>query len=155
MNLYIGLETKPYLKEIPDFLEFFLTEYPPMNNYGSLYIFEPGSRAEDAADPLKEAELLEEKHALILAAAGESMGDFCDYGFSVNDSTFLYRDEISAFSFTGGEPVQIEMALLQLEEHLIYTATNRIYFSPRHYNELIQGIVKAYRVEVEFLDLDK
>lgn len=155
MNLYIGLEAKPYLKEIPDFLEFFLTEYPPYNIHQSLYIFEPGPLAEEAAGLLREAELLEETHFLIHADAGETIGDFGDYGFSVNESSYLYRDEVSAFSLSGGEPVQMEMALLQLEEHLIYITTNGIYFTPRHYNELIQGIVKAYRVEVAFLDLDK
>jgi hypothetical protein len=155
MKIFIGLEAKPYLKEIPDFHEFFLSVCPPTLSYQNLFIFEPGNLADEASDLLQEADLLEEKHWLIGVDGGETGEDFFDYGFLSNGAAYLYKDELSAFTFTGGEPVQIKMALIQLEEHLVYKSLNGIYFTPKHYIELIQGIVKAYVVQVEFLDLDK
>lgn len=155
MKIFIGLEAKPFLKELPDFHEFLLSIFPPTLSYQNLIIFEPGTPADEATDLLQEADLLEESHWLIEVDGGETGEDFFDYGFLADGAAYLYIDELSAFTFTGGESIQIKMALIQLEEHLVYKSSDGIYFTPRHYIELIEGIVKAYAVQVEFLDLDK
>ncbi|RSD27432.1 hypothetical protein [Mesobacillus subterraneus] len=67
----------------------------------------------------------------------------------------MYLNELSAFKIVEGDTLQREMALIQLGEHLVFTSTEGIYFTISHYHDLILGIVKAYNVKVEFLDLDK
>lgn len=155
----IGIEASPFITDIPGFLPIFISATNPHHIHESLFVYESGEEADEAADFLKEADLLQEIHSLLKIDQGIKSQGFFDYGFSADSSAYLYKDYLSAFKINGGADLQTEMALLQLEEHLTYTSIyenkQRIYFANSQFNELIKGIVKAYRVEVEFLDLDK
>jgi hypothetical protein len=151
----IGVEAKSFLTELPDFQQFLLSVAPPVRKHENIYIYENRRDAEEAKELLKEADLLEETHLLVKLTAGAAGEDFFDYGFYAEDSIYLYIEELAAFKITDGNDNQIEMALVQLEEHLVFKAADGIFFTINHYTELIKGIVRAYEVKVEFLDLDK
>ncbi|MBT2685677.1 hypothetical protein [Bacillus sp. ISL-37] len=154
MQIFIGIEANPLLSELPDFDQFLQSTAPPLLIHENIYIYHDPQIADVASDLLSEADLLEEMHQLI-KTEGKAGEDFYDYGFQTGADVFLFANDLSAFRFTGGIKVQTEMALLQLEEHLVFTTVEGIYFTIDHYTELVLGIVKAYEVKVEFLDLDK
>lgn len=154
MQIFIGLEANPIISELPEFEQLLLSTAPPLLVHENIYIYEVQQNADAASELLSEADLHEATHQLI-KTAGTVGEDFFDYGFHADIDTFLYADDLSAFRFTGGSDVQTEMALIQLEEHLVFASEEGIYFTLRHYTDLVLGIVKAYEVKVEFLDLDK
>jgi hypothetical protein len=155
----IGIETKPVLMELLDFKEFLISITQPLQVHGNLFIYLHKKNAVEASELLREAELLEEIHSLIKIEHGIQGEDFFDYGFNAGDCTFLYIELLSPFLLTGESTVQLEMCLLQLEEHLAFTTFREndesVYFVNSHYNDLIKGIVRAYELKVTFLDLDK
>lgn len=155
MYKLFGVEAKSFLTELPDFQQFLLSVAPPVRIHENIYIYDKKCDAEDALDLLKEADLLEETHHLVKITAGAAGEDFFDYGFYAEESVYLYIEDLAAFKITDGNNIQIEMALVQLEEHLVFKAADGIFFTINHYTELIKGIVRAYEVKVEFLDLDK
>jgi hypothetical protein len=154
MNFVIAMEANPFIEQLSDFQEVLLQVAPPHLIYENYYVYIEQKDADEAIGLLREADLLESTHLLVKTegCAGE---DFFDYGFQVDGETYLFADELSAFRILDGTGIQMEMALIQLEEHLVFKAANGIYFAANHYTELIMGIVKAYGVKVEFLDLDK
>ncbi|ESU30502.1 hypothetical protein G3A_21395 [Bacillus sp. 17376] len=154
MQFFIGIEARPLLSELPDFERFLQSASPPFLVHENIYIYNDQQLADAASGLLSEADLHEETHQLI-KTEGTKGENFYDYGFHAGIDTYLYANELSAFRFTGGSKIQTEMALLQLEEHLVFTTREGIYFTIKHYNDLVLGIVKAYQVKVEFLDLDK
>ena len=154
MQIYTGIEANPILSELPDFKRFLLSAAPPILVHENIFIYDEQQIAELAADLMSEADLHEETHQLI-KTEGTVGEDFYDYGFHAGFDTYLYADNLSAFRITGGTEIQTEMALIQLGEHLVYKSAEGIYFTLRHYTDLVLGIVKAYDVKVEFLDLDK
>ena len=155
MKKIIGIEANPFISELPDFLQILLSVAPPLLVQGNLFIYSSGNLADEAAEMLHDAELLEEIHPLIKIAEGIPEADFFDYGFYADGASFIYIDQLSAFKISGSDNKQIEMALLQIDEHLTFKAAGEIFFTAKHYKELIMGIVRAYKVKVEFLDLDK
>jgi hypothetical protein len=155
LNKTIGIEAKPFISELPDFLQFLQSVAPPLLVQGNLFIYSSGNLANEAADLLHDAELLEEIHPLIRIDEGVPGADFFDYGFYADGASYMYIDQLSAFKISGSDNKQIEMALLQIDEHLTFRAAGEIFFIAEHYRELIMGIVRAYKVKVEFLDLDK
>ncbi|WP_079509738.1 hypothetical protein [Mesobacillus jeotgali] len=154
MNFVIGTEANPILSELPDFQEVLFAVAPPLVVYENIYLYGEQRTADEAIGLLQEADLLEGTHLLIKTAgcAGE---DFYDYGFQLEGDTYLFAGELCAFILFEDSKIQTEMALIQLEEHLVFKADEGTYFAAKHYTELILGIVKAYEVKVEFLDLDK
>lgn len=154
MQIFIGIEASPLLSELHEFEQLLLSAAPPFVVHENIYIYGEPQLADIAASWLSEADLLEETHQLI-KAAGKAGEDFYDYGFHAGIDTYLYASDLSAFSITGASETQVEMALIQLEEHLVFTSEEGIYFTLRHYTDLVLGIVKAYEVKAEFLDLDK
>jgi hypothetical protein len=151
----IGVEAKPFLTELPDFQQFLLSVAPPVRIHENIYMYDNRRDADDALALLKEADLFEETHRLVKLTAGVAGEVFFDYGFHAEDSFYLYIEDLAAFKISDGNTIQIEMALLQLEEHLVFKADGGIFFTISHYTELIKGIVRAYEAKVEFLDLDK
>ncbi|WP_226677291.1 hypothetical protein [Mesobacillus jeotgali] len=154
MQVFIGIEASPLLSELPDFEQFLQSAAPPLLVHENIYIYNDQQTADVASGLLSEADLHEENHQLI-KTEGTAGEDFYDYGFHSGADVFLFTNDLSAFRFTGGSEVQSEMALLQLEEHLVFKTAEGIYFTIDHYTDLVLGIVKAYGVKVEFLDLDK
>lgn len=151
----IGIEAKPIILELPDLIEVLVTVAPPIHIQDHLFVYFPGSQADEAVKLLREAELLEEIHSLLKIDAGKAGEDFFDNGFFSENAAFLFADQLSAFKIYGADKKQIEMALLQIDEHLTFHAAGDIFFTAGHYNDLIKGIVRAYNIEVMFLDLDK
>lgn len=154
MQIFFAIEADPIIKELPEFEQLLLSEAPPQLVHGNIYIYGQQQMAEAALALLTEADLHVDTHQLI-KVEGSSGADFYDYGFHTGTDTYLYTNDLSAFRITNGSNTQIKMALIQLEEHLVYTSSEGIYFTINHYTDLILGIVKAYEVKVEFLDLDK
>ena len=154
MQFFFGIEASPIITELPEFEQFLQSQAPPYLVHGNIYIYGQQQNAETATELLSEADLHEETH-LLIKAVGTAGADFYDYGFYTGPETYLFADALSAFRFTEGSSTQLEMALIQLEEHLVFTSSEGIYFTPDHYTDLVLGIVKAYEVKVEFLDLDK
>lgn len=151
----IGIEANPIILELPDLIEVLVTVAPPIHIQDHLFIYFPGSDADEAVKLLREAELLEEIHTLLKIDSGKAGEDFFDYGFFSEDAVFLFADQLSAFELSGADKKQMEMALIQIEEHLTFQASGDIFFIAEHYIDLIKGIVRAYNIEVMFLDLDK
>lgn len=154
MQFFYGIEASPVFTELPEFQQFLHAEAPPHLVHGNIYIYRLQQMAEAASELLSEADLHEETH-LLIKAEGTAGADFYDYGFITGTETYLYADALSAFRFTEGSSTQTRMAFIQLEEHLVFTCSEGIHFTPKHYTELVLGIVKAYEVKVVFLDLDK
>ncbi|RSD27431.1 hypothetical protein [Mesobacillus subterraneus] len=80
MQYVIGIEAKPLLLELDDFRIFLLTIAPPQLVHGNLYIYEEVKDAEEAAELLSDADLMEEKHQLA-RTDGTRGEEFYDYGF--------------------------------------------------------------------------
>jgi hypothetical protein len=154
VQIFIGIEASPLLSELPEFEQILQSASPPLFVHENIYIYNDQLIADVASGLLSESDLYEETHQLI-KTEGSPGEDFYDYGFQAGVDTYLFANDLSVFRFTGGSELQIGMALLQLEEHLVFTTTEGIYFTIGHYTDLVLGIVKAYEVKVEFLDLDK
>lgn len=83
---------------------------------------------------------------------------FPDYGFqSKQDLVYLYADMTIPFKIVGGSETQIQMALYQIDEHLIAKELldETIYFIDKNFISLINKYAIAYDIEVSFLHLDK
>jgi hypothetical protein len=81
---------------------------------------------------------------------------FGDYGFiSRAEHPYLYEKLICLFRFAPASPLaDIEQANLQVEEHLIAQFSDQgqnVYAVDRQLEELMQGIAKAYRCQIEIL----
>ncbi|MGA9226931.1 MAG: hypothetical protein WB217_11370, partial [Mesobacillus sp.] len=90
MNKTIGIEAKPIISELPDFLQFLQSVAPPLHVHGNLFIYSSGNLANEAADLLHDAELLEEIHPLIRIVEGLPGADFFDYGFYADGASYIY-----------------------------------------------------------------
>ncbi|MBT2693450.1 hypothetical protein [Bacillus sp. ISL-55] len=154
MQNFIGVEANPIISDLTDFEELLLSAAPPLLVHKNIYIYSEQKVADIASSFLAEADLHEETHQLI-KTSGTVGEEFYDYGFHSGVDFFLFSNDLSAFRLTGCSEVQTEMALLQLEEHLVFTTVEGIYFTIDHYTDLVLGIVKAYGVKVALLDLDK
>lgn len=89
---------------------------------------------------------------LYLSPNSEITPSFSDYGFvSQNNEYFLYKKMVSCFTIRNGEQPQIEMAILQMEEHLI-CKEGELFFVDHMSIELMEGIARAYNIELTFLD---
>ncbi|WP_210365924.1 hypothetical protein [Bacillus sp. REN3] len=159
MENMIAIEASHIINELPDFLEVFVSVTNPHQQHENLFIFPAGTEADNASYFLEEAGMLAGIHTLVKVSQGQEGADFYDTGFIVGSAIYLFKDLLTAFKFKNGNKMQIEMSLLQMEEHLSFTAFGNngqsIHFAHAHYEKLITGIAKAYEVGVEFLDLDK
>lgn len=104
------------------------------------------------------AEFYDSKHAfgetytlIRLSESCRTTPQLPDYGFtSQNNRHYLYEDMVTAFSIERGDEEQIEMALLQIEEHLI-ASDNNVFYVDVMQKELMEGIARAYQIELTFL----
>jgi hypothetical protein len=79
---------------------------------------------------------------------------FSDYGFTSRaEHNYLYDKLVVPFRFTLDSPGEdVDQAALQIEEHLLALYKNQerdVYVVDRQYEELMQGIAKAYRCRIE------
>ncbi|MBD0379154.1 hypothetical protein [Paenibacillus sedimenti] len=81
---------------------------------------------------------------------------FSDYGFiSRADHPFFYEKLIRTFRIVKtSDQAEVEQALLQMEEHLLARYTEKgqnIFVVDRQLEELMHGIAKAYKCQIEVL----
>lgn len=162
MELAFGIELSVEEGKKPGFYAQLIKEMAGKVNIqdrdGALYIVKTKEEAETLKSLYINKKAFEEEYELILLNAPELTDAWNDYGFaSDTEKLYLYKDMIASYSFSGGLKENREMALLQMEEHLIgrETGESAIYFVDRSHIELIRGIARAYNVEVSFFDLDK
>ncbi|KAB2338510.1 hypothetical protein F7731_02820 [Cytobacillus depressus] len=158
MRIYYAVEANTIIEEVPEFKALIFSETNIFDSYEGIFIFETKEAASQLEILLEEAGLLESQFELILAKDGIKGETFADFGFVTEHCTYLLHDLVCSFSIKGGDKISIEMANLQLHEHLIYESyleNKPIYFIERHLKDLVKGIANAYDIEVSFFELDK
>ncbi|WNS74288.1 hypothetical protein RRV45_15365 [Bacillus sp. DTU_2020_1000418_1_SI_GHA_SEK_038] len=158
MNIVYAVEANSIIEEVPEFKALVLSDTNIIDFFESIYIYESESDAVESKNLLLEAELFENQFELILTSHGVPGETFTDFGFITSTRTFLLKEMVCVFSICVGAKEEIEMALFQLEEHLIFKTVNEeadIFFVEKHLKELVKGIANAYDIEVSFFELDK
>lgn len=92
----------------------------------------------------------------LLSEEAELTDLFSDYGFTSRaERNYLYHKIVIPFRFTVNSPaVEVDQAVLQVEEHLIaqyQDGDHDVYVVDRQLEELMHGIAKAYRCSIEIL----
>ncbi|PLR85959.1 hypothetical protein CVD25_04390 [Bacillus canaveralius] len=159
MIIHYGVEANHLIGHVPEFIELVRLETSPADEHDSIFIYRSTDACTLAKNLLIEGELYEDVHMLILLTNATTEDVFPDYGFvSKKQNHYLFKSMVSCFLIINGDKIAIEMAQLQMEEHLVArTKTNdvELFFITLHDQELIGRIAKAYNIEVSFLDLDK
>jgi hypothetical protein len=157
MDFAYGVEANPLISEIQEFATLLSSNLKLTETIDCTYIYENKIDATNAMALLKEAELFEAIHPLIVLENGISGDCFFDNGFKGQTRTYLYKELLTAFDLTG-EKQQLEMAKIQIDEHLVYK-TNidhiEVFFVEQQFSSLVEGIAAAYNCKLSFLDLDK
>ena len=158
MGTAYGVESDPLVFEIPELEQLLFTHDDFIKKKDAIYIYTTYEAAYEAKKLLEEADLFENLHPLIVLNDGKQGENFFDFGFKTQNTVFLYKEMIIAFSIDGEDFQNKEMAKLQLEEHLVYSTainSNEVFFVESNLRSLIVGILKAYQCKASFLDLDK
>lgn len=103
---------------------------------------------------LQEFTIVQDVHPLYSCNQLHLFHTFSDYGFSSPTTNYLFKDLVSCFSIESGTEQDIEMALLQFDEHLI-ASNESIYFIDLQHHTLIEKIASAYKITIHFFELDK
>ncbi len=124
-----------------------------------LFIVERPEEAGRLEEILQSRGLYNETYTLILITDGAITPLFSDYGFeSQAGGRYVYADMADGFYVTDGDSTQIKLALQQMQEHLIGKDTDggrAVYLYDRQHKELMERFARAYRITIEFLNLDK
>lgn len=119
-----------------------------------LYILASSTDAEKLIDLFSENDMFEDYYELFELEEGSVTDDFPDYGFvSISGRYYLYEEITLPFRLEKTpDPKQQEMAIQQMNEHLIAKETTEetLYFTDRQHKELIERIAKAYGITVSF-----
>jgi hypothetical protein len=135
---------KPFLSITTSYVE----------TFGLLYIFASTEDVQLLKSELAEFNIVEDIHSLCQIHQPILYEDFHDYGFSSGLGHYLFANMVASFAITNGEPIDIEMALLQFHEHLIACA-DTIYYIDWHHKGLIEKIANSYNIKISFFELDK
>ncbi len=153
MDLVIGIELTnseyhdiiaPFLPIVPSFKE----------RLEVLYIFTSLEEVNDLKGDLAEFDIIESIHMLYSLKCPTLYHNFDDYGFHSMSGHYLLENMTTKFTIVQGSKKDIEMALLQFDEHLI-AKDEAFYYVDFHYRELIENIAKAYNISIRFFELDK
>ncbi|MEH7345522.1 hypothetical protein V7122_16835 [Bacillus sp. JJ1532] len=158
MNIFYAVEANIIMEEVPNFKAIILSDTNVFDFIETIFIYESEKDAVESKILLLEAGLFENQFELIQLTPGVIGDTFTDFGFITNSHTFLLKEMVCGFSICGGANEAIQMALFQLEEHLIFNTENEkaaIYFVEHHLKDLVKGIANAYDIEVSFFELDK
>ncbi|WP_226656952.1 hypothetical protein [Pseudalkalibacillus hwajinpoensis] len=153
MNIVFGVEMKPPVHKLPGFIAQLVKKTAEMakvlDRDKQLVILSTREEANALQNYYQSKDVLEGFYPLIhLSQASELRSSFTDYGFtSQNNEHYLYKEMISYFMINKGDNQQREMALLQMEEHLICKDEN-LFFIDRMHIELMEGIARAYNIEL-------
>ncbi|WP_404329270.1 hypothetical protein [Mesobacillus maritimus] len=157
MDFAYGVEVNPLITDIPEFASLLSYNLKLIETLDCTYIYEDENDANSAMSLLKEAELFEALHPLIVLESGFIGDCFFDNGFKGQTRTYLYKELLTAFFLTG-ENQQLEMAKIQVDEHLVYKTSkghSEVFFVEQQFSTLMAGIAAAYNCRLSFLDLDK
>ncbi|MGA9290343.1 MAG: hypothetical protein WBV93_18585 [Anaerobacillus sp.] len=155
MNTVFGVEMKPPKNKEPGFTAQLVKKTAELANVmdrdKQLVIMSNQTEAEALKEFYQSKEVFEEFFTLVhLSKSTKLTGIFDDYGFvSQNQQFFLYKNMVSGFTIKQGEENEIKMALLQFKEHLI-ARDHELYYIDRMQIELIEGIARAYNLELTF-----
>lgn len=158
MDSAIAVEANPIVSEVEEFEALLHTDTNVLEQLGAMFIYKSERDAAYAKDLLQEADLFEEIHPLIVFENGVEGECFFDHGFKGQNRTYLLKESLIGFSLAGDNQQLIEMAKLQIEEHLVYQATIdylEIFFVENQLSDLMKRIAEAYKCGTMFLDLDK
>lgn len=158
MDSAFGVEANPIVSEVEEFEALLHADTNVLEQLGAMFIYTNESDAACAKGLLQEADLFEEIHPMIVFENGVEGECFFDYGFKGENRTYLLKESLTGFSLVGDNQQMIEMAKLQIEEHLVYQATidyHELFFVEHQLSDLIKRIAEAYKCGALFLDLDK
>lgn len=158
MRILQGIEVKPFFFDVPEFRDFFESEFKYERKTGNFYLFSDLETADQAKEVLNEALLFEESHDIIELEQGQNGELFEDYGFTIKDKIYIFNDMVCAFYMTSENSENLEMAKYQLEEHLVFSTheeKHEIFFVDLQLKKLAIGIAAAYNCKVTFFNLDK
>ncbi|MBY0096385.1 hypothetical protein [Mesobacillus maritimus] len=157
MHFAYGVEATPLISDIQEFVPLLTSNLKLIEAVDSFYIYEDEHDAINVMSLLKEAELFETLHPLIVLDNGSTGECFFDNGFKGQTWTYLYKDILTAFLLTG-KCEQLEMAKIQVDEQLVYKTSmegSEVFFVEKQFSTLVEGIAAAYNCKLSFLDLDK
>ncbi|WP_078552888.1 hypothetical protein [Bacillus alkalicellulosilyticus] len=151
---YYAVEINPLPLDM-DFSSFYEALYQitiPTDEDGEMFVVSTKEEQEELADYFNEMDLLVAKHTLVKVENAEVEPIFYDYGFKAREY-YLYKDIVTSFHIVEGEPIQIEMALLQIQEDLLAFSNKedvKEYYINKELQPLIQGYADAYKIVVHF-----
>ena len=164
MLLRFGLEMSITKDKLPGFTATLIKDIASIakiiDRDEQLLIVATAKEAMDLQDFLISKNQFEDFILLVELQNPELKETFYDYGIhSLQEKDYLYLEMVAVFTIEGGTKEQIEMALYQFDEHLLCIDTpdssKNYYYIDQNLIELINGIAKAYDIEVSFFDLDK
>lgn len=154
MKSAFAVEAKGEIEFLPEIKELILKETNIAFQKDNMFIYLRADDADYAKEILTAAELFEELHQVILTNNGIAGPYFEDFGIQLLDDCYcLFKADLLYFSFTAGNPNDIQMAKYQVEEHLVFETIHNettLFFSETHNKELIQNIAKAYKTVLSF-----
>jgi hypothetical protein len=138
----------------------FAHKVPIIGQDKNVYVVASKAEEELLTKLLLEKEVFEDTFPLFQLKQPEITPLFYDYGFITTDGTYyLYEELTFPFFIKKGNPQQLEMGLFQMMEHTICKdialKNENLFFADKQQKELIEGIAKAYDIEVSIFELDK
>lgn len=159
MQSVLAVEAAPSIENNPEFIKLLIQETELQEARGCFFIYLSREAAGFAKELLEIGELFEEIHPLVSLLSGIKGPAFYDFGLDAESGgVYLFTQSLSAFSISSEDAVTKQMALFQMEEHLVFTADEDnqfLFFTEKHNEQLIRKIANAYQIEADFLVLDK
>jgi hypothetical protein len=120
-----------------------------------LFVIKTEQEAEKLKEIFSKKNVYEETHTLLkLSDQSTITSAFHDYGFkSASENYYLFADLVVPFQISSTDPQQIEMALLQIDEHLIAKDDEKqtIYYVDQQHETLIKKYAIAYDIELSLI----
>lgn len=155
MSIVYGIELNPPPDALPGLIAQLVKKTGELVNAidrdGKLVIVATEEEANVLSEYYESKKAFGDRFSLIpLSQDSKSTPSLTDYGFfSQNNRIYLYETMVASFSIVKGEKEQIEMARLQIEEHLVAIDQERLYVDTMQ-KELMEGIARAYQIELSF-----
>ncbi|MGG1679830.1 hypothetical protein ACIFOT_29550 [Neobacillus sp. NRS-1170] len=154
----LAVEANSEIADFPEFHDLLFQETNIDWNVGNFFIYLKDEEANLAKELLEVAVLFEHIHPILVVANGKKSTTFEDYALVFDeDHCGLFASDIIPFFITGGNQNDIQMAMYQFEEHLVFETMENgsaLFFIEKNNIELIQKIARAYQIVVTFA-LDK
>ena len=156
MNTVYGVEMKPPIGKLPGFTAQLVRKTAELatviDRDKQLVIISNKQEAQGLKDYYISKDVFEEFYTLLaLSKSTVPKAIFSDYGFiSQNNDYYFYKNMVTGFTITQGEDVEIKMAMVQFEEHVIAQDQEVLYID-QSFTELIEGIARAYGLQLTFM----